>query len=62
MNKELLKFHRKQGKVPDWAWYQLNEQSATENYIEQRNNFYDSLQDSEEVETVQFTFSSEVKS
>ena len=43
MNKELLKFHRGQGKVPDWAWYQLNEQSATENYIEQRNNFYDSL-------------------
>ena len=62
MNKELLKFYRGQGKVPDWAWYQLNEQSAIENYIEQRNNFYDSLQDSEEVETVQFTFSSEVKS
>lgn len=36
MNKELLKFYRGQGKVPDWAWYQLNEQSATENYIEQK--------------------------
>ena len=61
MNIELLNFNRSQGKVPDWAWYQMNGKSATENYIEQRNNLYKSLQDSEEPETVQFIFTSEVK-
>lgn len=61
MNKELLKFHRKQGKVPDWAWYQLNEQSATENYIEQKQVFLDSIEDSDEPEEFSFVFESRVK-
>ena len=34
MNKELLEFYRKQGKVPDLFYYQLNGKSAMENYIE----------------------------
>lgn len=61
MNKELLKFHRGQGKVPDWAWYQLNEQSATENYIEQKQAFLDSIEDSDEPEEISFVFESRVK-
>ena len=61
MNKELLKFHRGQGKVPDWAWYQLNEQSATENYIEQKQTFLDSIEDSDEPEEFSFVFESRVK-
>ena len=56
-----IEFLRNQGKVPDLFYYQMNGKSAMENYVEQRNNFYNSLQDSEEPETVQFVFTSEVK-
>lgn len=31
-----MKLARRRGLVPDWAWYQINGQSATENWIEQR--------------------------
>lgn len=61
MNKDLLEFNRAQGKVPDLFYYQMNGKSAIENYREQRDNFFNSLQDSEESETVQFIFTSEVK-
>lgn len=61
MNKDLLEFNRAQGKVPDLFYYQMNGKSAIENYTEQRDNFYNSLQDSEEPETVHFIFTSEVK-
>ena len=61
MNKDLLEFNRAQGKVPDLFYYQMNGKSAMENYTEQRDNFYNSLQDSEEPETVYFVFTSEVK-
>ena len=61
MNKDLLEFNRAQGKVPDLFYYQMNGKSAMENYTEQRDNFYNSLQDSEEPETVQFIFTSDVK-
>ncbi len=61
MNKDLLQFNRAQGKVPDLFYYQMNGKSALDNYIEQRDNFYNSLQDSEEPETVNFIFTSEVK-
>ena len=61
MNKDLLEFNRAQGKVPDLFYYQMNGKSAIENYVEQRNNFFNSLQDSEEPETVHFIFTSEVK-
>lgn len=56
-----IEFLRKQGKVPDIFYYQLNGKSATENYMEQRQNFFDSLEESEEADTVQFIFTSEVK-
>ena len=61
MNKDLLEFNRAQGKVPDLFYYQMNGKSAIENYVEQRDNFFNSLQDSEEPETVHFIFTSEVK-
>ena len=56
-----IEFFRNQGKVPDLFYYQMNGKSALENYIEQKDNFYNSLQDSEEPETVNFIFTSEVK-
>ena len=33
---DYIKFARKNGWVPDWAWYQMNGKSATENYMEQK--------------------------
>ncbi len=61
MHNELLEFYRKQGKVPDLFYYQLNGKSAMENYIEQKNNFLEYLNDSEEDDELQFTIESKVK-
>lgn len=61
MNKELLNFYRERGNVPDWAWYQLNGKSAVENYQEQKVRIYDNFVNSDDIETVNFTFYSEVK-
>ena len=47
-----IEFWRSQGKIPDIFYYQLNGKSATENYMEQKQNFFDSLEDSEEADTV----------
>ena len=33
-------FARQSGRCPDWAWYQLNEQSAQKNYNEQKATLY----------------------
>ena len=33
---DFMKLARSRGMVPDWGWYQINGQSATENWIEQR--------------------------
>lgn len=33
---DYIKFARKNGWVPDWAWYQMNGKSATENYMERK--------------------------
>lgn len=38
---EFIKYARKQGIVPDWAWYQINGKSAQENWIDQREAFID---------------------
>ena len=37
---DFMKFARRQGLVPDWAWYQINGQSAAENWMEQREKMY----------------------
>ena len=61
MNNNLLKFFRDRGNVPDLFYYQLNGKSATENYIEQKNKIYDFLESPDELDTISFTFTSEVK-
>ena len=33
---EYMKYARRRGLVPDWAWYQINGKSAQENWMEQR--------------------------
>ena len=31
---DFMKLARRRGFVPDWVWYQINGQSATENWID----------------------------
>ena len=54
-----MKYARRRGMVPDWAWYQLNGKSAQENWIEQHDKFLDFLTADEA--SPQFNFASEVK-
>ena len=54
-----MELARKLGKVPDWVWYQINGQSAQENWIEQHDKFLDFL--TAEEASPQFNFASEVK-
>ena len=58
-----MKYARRRGLVPDWAWYQINGQSAQENWMEQREKVYQSLADQQDAEddTPNFIFTSEVK-
>ena len=58
---DYIKFARKNGWVPDWAWYQLNDKSATENYMEQREKMYEKLQEAEEQPLPYIIFTKEVK-
>ena len=60
---EYMKYARRRGLVPDWAWYQLNGKSAQENWIEQHQKILDSLADQEDAEDPEpsFSFASEVK-
>ena len=59
--KNYINYARKNGWVPDWAWYQLNGKSATENYIEQREKMYEKLQEAEEQPLPYIIFTKEVK-
>ena len=60
---EYIKYARRRGWVPDWVWYQINGQSAQENWIEQRTHMYEMIADQEGAEdpTPYFTFAREVK-
>ena len=60
---DFMKLARKRGLVPDWAWYQINGQSAQENWIEQRQKMLDRFVDEGDAEDPNpyFAFSSEVK-
>ena len=42
---DFMKLARRRGMVPDWVWYQINEQSAQENWMEQHQKILDSLAD-----------------
>ena len=48
---------RKQGKLPDRYWYQFNNQSPLQNYLEQKEKIYESLQ---EEDTTALKITSEV--
>lgn len=61
MNKEMLETLRDLGKVPDLFYYQLNGKSANENFREQRNNFLELLENSDEPETIKIITESKVK-
>lgn len=56
-------YSRQRGKLPDWAWYQLNGKSAEENLIEQRKKIYERFADQEDgdEDAPQVSFASEVK-
>ena len=56
-------YSRQRGMLPDWAWYQLNRQSAEENLIEQRRKIYERFAEQEdgEKDVPQVSFASEVK-
>ena len=56
---DFMKYARRSGLMPDWAWYQLNGKSAQENWIEQRENILAAL--AAQDDTPQITFTSEVK-
>ena len=60
---DFMKYARRRGLVPDWVWYQINGQSAQENWMEQHQKILDSLADQGDAEApaTYFTFSSEVK-
>ena len=60
---DFMKFARRRGLVPDWAWYQLNGKSAEENFIEQRKKIYEKFADQEdgEEDAPQVSFASGVK-
>ena len=60
---DFMKYARRRGLVPDWVWYQINGQSAQENWIEQRKKMRERLADQQTAEEAspQITFTSEVK-
>lgn len=58
---DYIKYARKNGWVNDWAWYQLNGKSATENYIEQREKIYERLNEAEDQAFPYIILTKEVK-
>lgn len=60
---DFMKYARRRGLVPDWVWYQINGQSAQENWIEQQGKMRERLADQQTAEEAspQITFTSEVK-
>ena len=60
---DFMKYARRRGLVPDWVWYQINGQSARENWIEQQEKMRERLADQQTAEEAspQITFTSEVK-
>ena len=42
---DFMKYARRRGMVPDWAWSHLNGNSAQENWMEQRAQMLERLAD-----------------
>ena len=59
---DFMKYARRRGLVPDWVWYQINGQSAQENWIEQQEKMRERLADQQTAKEAspQITFISEV--
>jgi len=45
---DTMKSARSRGLVPDWAWYQINGQSAQANMMEQKRKIWERLLDRED--------------
>ena len=56
-----IKYARKNDWMPDWAWYQINDKSAMENYMEQKEKMIESITEAADQTAPQFIFTSEVK-
>ena len=58
-----MKYANMRGLVPNWVWYQINGQSAQQNWMEQRQEMVDRLAEEDDADDVvpHFTFTSEVK-
>lgn len=58
-----MKYAKMRGLVPNWVWYQINGQSAQQNWMEQRQEMIDRLAKENDADDVvpHFTFTSEVK-
>lgn len=56
----IAQYARGCGKLPSRYWYQLNGNSAHENWIEQRQSILEGLADPEDDEQAAFYFESEV--
>lgn len=37
MNREEIEYYHNKGAIPDWIWVQLNDRTAQENYVHQKN-------------------------
>ena len=62
VDKKMVEYYHDNGQMPDWIYYQLNDKSAEENYIEQHKKirerilkrYYDNQEESrveKEIET-----------
>ena len=58
-----MEFARKQSKMSEWVWYQINGKSAQENYFEQHKKMIENIQNRIDVENEvpQIRISSEAK-
>lgn len=59
-NSQVVEFYRNQGKMPDWAYYQLNGKSAQENFNDWHDKRIQEIIDSED-DSVNVNIKSEVK-
>ena len=62
---DFMKCARNHGWVPDWVWYQINEQTAQENWVEQRDKMSERLLEQrdtiEDVPNIFFTSETTIK-
>ncbi len=52
MDQRMLYYLHKNGKIPNWAYYQLNNEHIQKNYREQRDIIYNGINEEELIELV----------